>query len=100
MNEEECAALALLSRMRFACGDNGKRMQDELEVYLRDLKRDADKWRDEIADEAVDAAVEAYGKAAAAEGFARIRHAEAKARARRWMRAALIAAKREQGANA
>lgn len=95
MNEEECAALALLSRMRFACGDNGKRMQDELEEYLRGLKRDADKWRAEIDDEAVDAAVEAYGKAAVEEGFARIQHSEAKAQARRWMRAALTAAKRE-----
>lgn len=45
MNEEECAALALLSRMRFACGDNGKRMQDELEEYLRGLKLDAERYR-------------------------------------------------------
>jgi len=95
MDTKEIAAFDLLSRMRFACGDNGKRMQDELEEYLRELKRDADRWRAEISDEAVDAAVEAYGKAAAAEGFARIRHAEAKAQARRWMRAALTAAKRE-----
>lgn len=91
----EAGAFDLLSRMRFACGDNGKRMQDELEVYLRELKRDADMWRADISDEAVDAAVEAYGEAAAAEGFARIRHDEAKAQARRWMRAALTAAKRE-----
>ena len=95
VTESEAAAFDLLSRIRFACGDNGKRMQDELEVYLRELKRDADKWRAEIDDEAVGAAVEAYGRAAAAEGFARIRHAEAKARVRRWMRAALTAAKRE-----
>ena len=39
------AALELLSRMRFACGDNGKRMQDELEDYLRGLKRDADELK-------------------------------------------------------
>ena len=45
MNEEEGAALALLSRMRFACGDNGKRMQDELEEYLRELRRDAERYR-------------------------------------------------------
>jgi len=45
MNEESIAALALLSRMRFACGDNGLRMQDELEEYLRDLKRDAERYR-------------------------------------------------------
>lgn len=44
MNEEEVAALALLSRMRFACGDNGLRMQDELEEYLRELKRNADRY--------------------------------------------------------
>jgi hypothetical protein len=41
----ETGALALLSRMRFACGDNGTRMQDELEQYLRDLKRDAERYR-------------------------------------------------------
>ena len=46
METEAIAAFDLLSRMRFACGDNGKRMQDELEEYLRDLKRDADRWRD------------------------------------------------------
>ncbi len=45
MNEESTAALALLSRMRFACGDDGKRMQDELEEYLRGLKRDAERYR-------------------------------------------------------
>ena len=45
MNEESTAALALLSRMRFACGDNGARMQDELEEYLRELKRDAERYR-------------------------------------------------------
>ena len=43
--KDEAAAFDLLSRMRFACGDNGKRMQDELDVYLRDLKRDAERWR-------------------------------------------------------
>lgn len=41
----ETGAIALLSRMRFACGDNGTRMQDELEQYLRDLKRDAERYR-------------------------------------------------------
>jgi len=45
MNEESTAALALLSRMRFACGDDGKRMQDELEEYLREMKRDAERYR-------------------------------------------------------
>lgn len=41
-NDEAISALVLLSRMRFACGDNGLRMQDELEEYLRGLKRDSD----------------------------------------------------------
>lgn len=41
MNEETIAAFDLLSRMRFACGDDGKRMQDELEEYLRGLHMDA-----------------------------------------------------------
>ena len=45
MGKEEIAAFDLLSRMRFACGDNGKRMQGELEVYLRELKRDAERYR-------------------------------------------------------
>lgn len=45
LRDESAAALALLSRMRFACGDNGVRMQDELEQYLRDLKRDAERYR-------------------------------------------------------
>lgn len=40
-NTDAGAALALLSRMRWACGDNGKRMQDELEDYLRGLAKDA-----------------------------------------------------------
>lgn len=45
LRDESAAALALLSRMRFACGDNGTRMQDELEQYLRNLKRDAERFR-------------------------------------------------------
>ena len=45
VTESEAAAFDLLSRMRFACGDNGKRMQDELEEYLRGLKRDAERYR-------------------------------------------------------
>ncbi|TMN18503.1 hypothetical protein [Pseudoxanthomonas sp. X-1] len=43
--DESFSALALLSRMRTACGDNGTRMQDELEDYLRGLKRDAERYR-------------------------------------------------------
>ncbi len=38
---DDGTALALLCRMRWACGDNGKRMQDELEDYLRGLAKDA-----------------------------------------------------------
>lgn len=49
---DAAAALSLLSRMRFACGDDGKRMQDELEEYLRELKRDAERYR-WLRDEAV-----------------------------------------------
>lgn len=45
MNADTIAAFELLSRMRFACGDDGKRMQDELEIYLRELKRDALRYR-------------------------------------------------------
>ncbi len=41
MSDDATAALALLSRMRFACGDNGLRMQDELEEYLRGLAEDS-----------------------------------------------------------
>lgn len=43
--DDAAAALGLLSRMRFACGDNGKRMQDELEDYLRELRKDAERYR-------------------------------------------------------
>ena len=45
MDTEAIAAFDLLSRMRFACGDNGKRMQDELEEYLRELRKDAERYR-------------------------------------------------------
>lgn len=43
--ENEVAALALLARMRQACGDDGARMQDELEQYLRGLRVDAVRYR-------------------------------------------------------
>lgn len=43
--DDATAALALLARMRFACGDNGTRMQDELEECLRELKRDTERYR-------------------------------------------------------
>ena len=45
LREESFAVLALLSRMRTASGDNGVRMQDELEAYLRGLKEDAERYR-------------------------------------------------------
>lgn len=43
--DDAAAALGLLARMRFSCGDNGKRMQDELEDYLRELRKDAERYR-------------------------------------------------------
>ena len=43
--DDASAALGLLARMRFACGDNGKRMQGELEEYLRELKRNSDELK-------------------------------------------------------
>lgn len=45
ITESEARAFDLLSRVRFACGDNGTRMQDELEEYLRELRRDAERYR-------------------------------------------------------
>lgn len=45
METETIAAFDLLARMRFACGDNGTRMQDELEEYLRVLLKDAERYR-------------------------------------------------------
>lgn len=40
---ELASALALLARMRAACGDDGRRMQDDLEAYLRELRADSDR---------------------------------------------------------
>lgn len=42
---ELASALELLARMRAACGDDGTRMQDELEVYLRELRADSERYR-------------------------------------------------------
>jgi hypothetical protein len=42
---EAVAALDLLARMRMACGGNGLRMQDELEVYLKELAVNDKRWR-------------------------------------------------------
>ena len=43
--DDATAALDLVSRIRMALNDNGKRMQDELEAYLRGLKEAADAAR-------------------------------------------------------
>lgn len=43
LRDEAASALALLARMRAACGDDGRRMQDELEAYLRELRADAER---------------------------------------------------------
>lgn len=37
--------LRLLVDIRFAAGDDGKRMQDELVEHIKELKKDADRWR-------------------------------------------------------
>lgn len=37
--------LDLVSRIRFAVGDNGKRMQPELVEYLKEMRRDAARYR-------------------------------------------------------
>ena len=40
---EEMACIKLLAEIRFACGDNGKRMQDELVQYIAELYRKAER---------------------------------------------------------
>ena len=42
----EDACVALVADIRFACGDNGKRMQPELVEFIRGLAADAAKWRE------------------------------------------------------
>ena len=39
------ACVALVADIRFACGDNGKRMQPELVEFIRGLARDAQRYR-------------------------------------------------------
>ena len=39
---EEMECIKLLAEIRFACGDNGKRMQDELVQYIAELYRQAE----------------------------------------------------------
>jgi hypothetical protein len=41
----EDACVALVADIRFACGDNGKRMQPELVEFIRGLARDAERYR-------------------------------------------------------
>lgn len=41
LREENASLLHLLALIREACGDNGKRMQDELVEHIRDLRRAA-----------------------------------------------------------
>ena len=40
---EEMACIKLLAEIRFACGDDGKRMQDELVQYIAELYRKAER---------------------------------------------------------
>lgn len=41
LRQENASLFRLLALIREACGDNGKRMQDELVEYIRDLRRAA-----------------------------------------------------------
>ncbi len=41
----EASLLRLLCDIRFAVGDNGKRMQPELIEYLKQMRADADRYR-------------------------------------------------------
>src|SRR5690606_9922427 len=41
----EDACVALVADIRFACGDNGKRMQPELVEFIRELAVDAERYR-------------------------------------------------------
>jgi hypothetical protein len=45
MSEYDYLLLKILTDIRFACGDNGLRMQDELIEYIRQLKIDADRYK-------------------------------------------------------
>ena len=41
----EDACVSLVADIRFACGDNGKRMQPELVEFIRGLAQDAERYR-------------------------------------------------------
>lgn len=45
MTKDEISALALVARIREAIGDDGKRMQDELIESLRQMRKDAERYR-------------------------------------------------------
>lgn len=45
LRDQHAAALALVADVRFAVGDDGKRMQPELMEYLRGLAADAARYR-------------------------------------------------------
>lgn len=65
----EDACVALVADIRFACGDNGKRMQPELVEFIRGLTEDAERYRFIAADhssaweEELDAAIDAAWRA-------------------------------------
>lgn len=60
------ACVALVADIRFACGDNGKRMQPELVEFIRGLALDAGRYRwlrekdnaDMLAEDVIDAAID------------------------------------------
>lgn len=41
---DDAACLSLVVDMRWACGDNGKRMQDELVAHIADISKKAEMW--------------------------------------------------------
>ena len=41
----EDVCVSLVADIRWACGDNGKRMQPELVEFIRELTADAERWR-------------------------------------------------------
>lgn len=43
--DDEHTAAALLSKIRWACGDNGKRMQPELVEFIGTMAKEAERYR-------------------------------------------------------
>lgn len=64
LRDYAASALGLLARMRLACGDNGARMQDELEAYLRGLRANSERYEWLCSNESYAMFVEAEDKAA------------------------------------